>query len=51
MGHSPFIVGSALLSHSGRHFATNVAFPLGLGFLLGIGGGDMVCKSAVTLTE
>jgi sec-independent protein translocase protein TatC len=48
---SPFIVGSALLFILGGTFAYYVAFPLGLGFLLGIGGGDMGVQVGVTLTE
>ena len=46
----PFIVGSALLFILGGAFAYYVAFPLGLGFLLGIGNG-MGIKVSVTLSE
>lgn len=47
---APFIIGSALLFILGGTFAYYVAFPLGLGFLLGIGGG-MGIKVQVTLSE
>ena len=47
----PFIVGSALLFILGGMFAYYIAFPLGLGFLLGIGGGDMGVQVGVTLSE
>jgi sec-independent protein translocase protein TatC len=46
----PFIVGSAGLFVLGGVFAYYVAFPLGLGFLLGIGNG-MGIKVSVTLSE
>ncbi len=46
----PFIVGSAALFILGGAFAYYVAFPLGLGFLLGIGNG-MGIKVSVTLSE
>jgi sec-independent protein translocase protein TatC len=48
---SPFIVGSAFLFLLGGSFAYYIAFPLGLSFLLGIGGGDMGVQPGVTLTE
>ena len=47
---APFIIGSAFLFILGGTFAYYVAFPLGLGFLLGIGGG-MGIKVSVTLSE
>lgn len=47
---APFIIGSALLFILGGTFAYYVAFPLGLGFLLGIGSG-MGIKVSVTLSE
>ncbi len=48
---SPFIVGSALLFTLGGAFAYFIAFPLGLGFLLGIGGSDMGVQVGVTISE
>ncbi len=48
---APFIVGSAFLFILGGSFAYFIAFPLGLGFLLGIGGGDMGVQVGVTLSE
>ena len=47
---APFIIGSAGLFTLGGAFAYYVAFPLGLGFLLGIGNG-MGIKVSVTLSE
>ncbi|MBM3796730.1 MAG: twin-arginine translocase subunit TatC [Acidobacteria bacterium] len=47
----PFIVGSAGLFVLGGAFAYYVAFPLGLSFLLGIGGADEGVQVGVTLSE